>query len=302
MPRSRKGRNVNGFLILDKPKGLSSNAALQRVKALFNATKAGHTGSLDPLATGVLPICFGEATKLSQYLLNADKTYLTVARLGTKTSTGDAEGEPIQNHCVKVTSSDIKQVLPEFIGSIQQIPPMYSALKHKGQPLYKLAREGKSVERTPRNVTIKNLSLVDCSLPNITLHIACTKGTYIRALIDDIGDKLGCGAHVVVLNRTDAGVFKQEQSHTLEALEEVYNEGGHNALDTLLMALDSPITYLPSVKLGKASCFYLQQGQPVLASGSPASGLVRLYNENVFFGIGKTLEDGRIAPKRLIRQ
>lgn len=302
MARKPKGRAVNGLLILDKPLGLSSNAALQRVKRLFNAAKAGHTGSLDPLATGVLPLCLGEATKFSQYLLDADKAYSTVATLGIKTTTGDAEGEAISEQPVHVTQSDITQLLPDFTGEIQQVPPMYSALKHKGQPLYKLAREGKEVERPARTVTIKQLSLESYAQPDCTLNVECTKGTYIRTLVEDIGDALNCGAHVSVLRRTKAGPYTEAQSYTLEALEKLHEEKGPEALDALLLPLDSAAQHWPAVRPGKTACFYLQQGQPIQVSGAPPTGLVRLYTDEQFIGIGEIMDDGKVAPKRLIAE
>ena len=300
--RKPKGRAVNGFLILDKPLGLSSNAALQRVKRLFNASKAGHTGSLDPLATGVLPLCLGEATKFSQYLLDSDKAYSTIATLGVKTTTGDSEGQAVSERPVHVNESDIIQVLPNFTGDIQQIPPMYSALKHQGQPLYKLAREGKDVERKARTVTIKQLSLEAWSSPSLTLNVECTKGTYIRTLVEDIGETLHCGAHVSMLRRTKAGPYNLTQSHTLDTLEQLLEEKGQEALDTLLLPLDSATLHWPAVYLGKASCFYLQQGQPVQTTDTPESGLVRLYADEQFIGIGEIMDDGRVAPKRLFKQ
>ncbi|MGB5440817.1 MAG: tRNA pseudouridine(55) synthase TruB, partial [Gammaproteobacteria bacterium] len=201
-------RPVNGILLLDKPAGVTSNAALQIVKKLYRARKAGHTGSLDPLATGLLPICFGEATKISGFLLDADKDYLVTCKLGERTTTGDAEGEVEQRRPVeRVTEKLVRKAMQGFIGDIEQIPPMYSALKHKGERLYKLARQGIEVERAPRQVTIFEMELTDFSLPEATFRVHCSKGTYVRTLIEDIGEVLGCGAHVIRLRRLGVGPF-----------------------------------------------------------------------------------------------
>lgn len=214
-PRSKR-RDVDGILIFDKPLGMSSNAALQKVRWLFNASKGGHTGSLDPLASGVLPLCLGEATKFSQYLLDADKTYITEARLGMTTSTGDAEGEVLEIKPCQVTLAEVQALLPRFTGEIEQIPPMYSALKHDGQPLYKLARAGETVERKPRSVTIRQLTLLGLEGDRLRLQVHCSKGTYIRTLVEDIGAALGCGAHVAELRRVQAGPFDLARAVTLE--------------------------------------------------------------------------------------
>ena len=232
-------RNVSGVLILDKPRGMSSNAALQKVRWLLNAEKAGHTGSLDPLATGVLPLCFGEATKFSQYLLDADKGYETLARLGVTTTTGDAEGEVLEERQVTVGREALEAVLPRFRGEIEQVPPMYSALKKDGQPLYKLARAGEVVEREARSVTIARLELLAFEAPCATLAVSCSKGTYIRTLVEDIGRELGCGAHVAALRRTQAGPFGLAQAVTLEELVQVHAEGGNEALDRFLLPVDA---------------------------------------------------------------
>ena len=299
--RKARGRDINGFIILDKPQGLSSNAALQRVKRIFNAAKAGHTGSLDPLATGVLPVCLGEATKFSQYLLDADKTYVTDARLGIKTTTGDSEGEILTEKPVHVKQADFLQIISEFTGNISQTPPMYSALKHKGQPLYVLARKGMEVERKSRNVTIKYLSLDKWHAPLATLTVTCTKGTYIRSLIEDMGEKLGCSAHVAALRRTGAGPYEESKSYTLDALDQIYQKGGFDALDTLLQPMDSALPGMPELILEEASALSLQQGKVIQVDNTPASDLVRIYQNKHFLGIGKVLENGCIAPKRLIK-
>lgn len=300
MIRNNQKRTVNGFLILDKPQGISSNRALQQIKHLFNAKKAGHTGSLDPLATGVLPLCFGKATKFSQYLLNGDKAYLATATLGIKTITGDAEGEVISEKPVRVKNDDIINLLPEFTGNISQIPPMYSALKHQGQPLYKLAREGKQVERKARETTINKLILESYVSPHASFYIHCSKGTYVRTLIEDIGEALGCGAHVSALRRIQAGPYKETQSYAPEFLKQVYEEKGMEALDKLILPLESAVIHFPKVNLKKAALFYMQQGQSALLSGAPASGLVNLYVDDEFVGIGSMTDNGKVAPKCLV--
>ncbi|WP_369959986.1 tRNA pseudouridine(55) synthase TruB [Pseudomonas benzenivorans] len=295
-------RQVNGIILLDKPRGFSSNAALQKVRWLLNAEKAGHTGSLDPLATGVLPLCFGEATKFSQYLLDADKGYETLMQLGVTTSTGDAEGEVLERRAVTVGRADIEALLPQFRGEISQIPPMHSALKRDGQPLYKLARAGEVVEREPRSVTIARLELLDCEAEQARLAVDCSKGTYIRTLVEDLGQLLGCGAHVAELRRTKAGPFALAQTVSLEALEQAHAEGGNEALDRFLLPVDSGLQHWPLLQFSEHSAFYWLQGQPVRAPEAPKFGMVRVQDHNGrFIGIGEVSEDGRIAPRRLIR-
>ena len=294
-------RAVDGIILLDKPKGFSSNAALQKVRWLLNAEKAGHTGSLDPLATGVLPLCFGEATKFSQYLLDADKGYETLMQLGVTTTTADAEGEVLERRPVTVGRADIEAALPGFRGEISQIPPMYSALKRDGQPLYKLARAGEVVEREPRSVTIARLELLDCEAEQARLAVDCSKGTYIRTLVEDIGHLLGCGAHVAELRRTKAGPFDLSRTVTLEELERVHGEGGNEAVDQFLQPVDSGLQHWPLLQFSEHSSFYWLQGQPVRAPEAPKFGMVRVQDHNGrFIGIGEVSEDGRIAPRRLI--
>lgn len=298
----RVRRKVDGIILLDKPHGFTSNAALQKVRWLLNAEKAGHTGSLDPLATGVLPLCFGEATKFSQYLLDADKGYETVARLGVTTSTGDAEGEVTGRQPVTVGRPEIEAALAGFRGQIKQIPPMYSALKKDGQPLYKLARAGEVVEREARSVTIARLELLACDGDLIRLAVDCSKGTYIRTLVEDLGQVLGCGAHVAELRRTKAGPFDLAGTVTLEALEAAHAEGGSEALDRFLKPVDSGLCDWPLLQLSEHSSFYWLQGQPVRAPQAPAFGMVRVQDHNGrFIGIGEVSDDGRIAPRRLIQ-
>jgi len=295
-------RNVSGILVLDKPRGFSSNAALQKVRWLLNAEKAGHTGSLDPLATGVLPLCFGEATKFSQYLLDADKGYETVAQLGVTTTTGDAEGEVTSRLAVDVSRQALEAALPGFRGDIQQVPPMYSALKRDGQPLYKLARAGEVVEREARSVTIARLELLDFEADKARLAVACSKGTYIRTLVEDLGQQLGCGAHVAELRRTQAGPYSLVQAISLETLEQVHAEGGAEALDQFLLPSDSGLEHWPLIQLSEHSAYYWLHGQPVRAPEAPKFGMLRVQDHNGrFIGIGEVSEDGRIAPRRLIR-
>ena len=295
-------RAVNGVLVLDKPRGMSSNQALQKVRWLLNAEKAGHTGSLDPLATGVLPLCFGEATKFSQYLLDADKGYETLARLGVTTTTGDAEGEVREERQVTVGREALEAVLPRFRGEIEQVPPMYSALKKDGQPLYKLARAGEVVEREARSVTIARLELLAFEAPCATLAVSCSKGTYIRTLVEDIGRELGCGAHVAALRRTQAGPFGLAQAVTLEELVQVHAEGGNEALDRFLLPVDAGLEHWPLLQLSEHSAYYWLHGQPVRAPEAPKFGMLRVQDhEGRFIGIGEVTDDGRIAPRRLIR-
>lgn len=295
-------RAVDGIILLDKPRGFSSNAALQKVRWLLNAEKAGHTGSLDPLATGVLPLCFGEATKFSQYLLDADKGYETLMQLGVTTTTADAEGEVLERRPVTVGRAEIEALLSRFRGEISQIPPMYSALKRDGQPLYKLARAGEVVEREPRSVTIARLELLSCEAEQARLAVDCSKGTYIRTLVEDIGQLLGCGAHVAELRRTKAGPFDLSRTVTLEELERVHAEGGNEAVDQFLLPVDSGLQHWPLLQFSEHSSFYWLQGQPVRAPVAPKFGMVRVQDHNGrFIGIGEVSEDGRIAPRRLIR-
>lgn len=295
-------RQVHGVLVLDKPRGFSSNAALQKVRWLLNAEKAGHTGSLDPLATGVLPLCFGEATKFSQYLLDADKGYSTVAQLGITTTTGDAEGEVLERRAVAVDEAAIQAALPAFRGQIEQIPPMYSALKRDGQPLYKLARAGEVVEREARSVTIARLELLALQEDRATLEVACSKGTYVRTLVEDLGARLGCGAHVAELRRTQAGPFGLAQAISLEELEAAHAEGGAEALDRFLLPVDSGLEHWPLVQLTQHSAYYWLHGQPVRAANAPKFGLTRVQDDQGrFIGIGEIDDEGQVAPRRLIR-
>ena len=305
MARVRRGRPVDGILLLDKPLGVSSNHALQSVKRLYEAAKAGHTGSLDPLATGVLPLCFGEATKFSQYLLDADKAYESTFVLGTVTDTGDAEGRVLEDKDASgVTESNVITALQAFEGDIEQIPSMFSAIKQGGQPLYKLARKGLEVERKPRSVVIKTLQLRAFrggERPEADIYLECSKGTYVRSLVEDLGRAIGCGAFVSALRRTRAGPFGIEDSMTLSALEALKGAGESGQLDTLLLPTDAALGALPLVRLSESSGFYMRQGQPVMVSNGPRDGIVRVaLDSGEFLGVGEMLDDGRVAPRRLI--
>ncbi len=307
--RGAKGRDVSGILLLNKPGGLTSNAALQRVKRLFFAKKAGHTGSLDPIATGVLPICLGEATKVSGFLLNATKGYFSTVKLGQRTDTADIEGEVIETRPVPVLNeAGVLDVLAQFTGDIEQLPPMYSALKRDGQPLYKLARQGIEVERELRSVTIYSLELLALREDELDIQVLCSKGTYIRTLAEDIGEVLGCGAHVKVLHRTQVGEFAIDKTITLEQLDALRDQGPVEELDSLLLTPDSALDDWPLISLTDDMARYIQQGQAVFVPKAPTEGLVRLYagqdgaGQDRFLGIGHILDDGRVAPKRLMAQ
>lgn len=303
--RRSRGRDIDGVLLLDKPLGFSSNHALQQVKRLYAADKAGHTGSLDPLATGLLPLCFGEATKLSGFLLDADKGYRVTGRLGIKTITADSEGEVIATRDASQVSRELLlQAMTSFRGDIQQLPPMYSALKHQGQRLYNLARQGVEVERQPRAVRIDQFELIDFTWPDFTIDIRCTKGTYVRTLVDDLGDLLECGAYVTQLRRTLAGPFSEmaDQFVTLEHLEQLRDEEQFAAMDALLIPMADVLRNWPELRLEQNSVFYLRQGQPVMVPKAPAEGWVRLFDQSQrFLGIGEIDDDGRVAPRRLIK-
>ena len=291
-------RNINAVLLLNKPKGITSNAALQKVKHLFLATKAGHTGSLDPLATGMLAICFGEMTKFSQFLLDSDKRYFVVVRLGIKTTTGDTEGEVVEKRTVKnISTAQLNNILDNFRGEISQVPSMFSAIKYQGEPLYKLARQGISVERNVRIVKIYDLLLLEHTHDSITLDIFCSKGTYIRTLVEDIGEKLGCGAHITSLHRSSLSTMQENQMITLEQIEQATLE----ERDQMLLSSNSILENWPKLNLSMASAYYLLRGQPIIIPHAPSEGWVRLFlNADKFIGVGKILSDGRVAPKRLV--
>lgn len=296
-------RAVNGILLLDKPLTLSSNMALQITKRLFSAQKAGHTGSLDPLASGMLPICFGEATKFSQYLLSADKTYAVTMRLGIRTETGDAEGAVVASQpAPKLTETLLETHFAQFRGEIDQTPSMYSALKHQGQPLYKLARQGITVERESRRLTIYRLTLLKFTPDTVEFEVHCSKGTYVRTLVDDFGQSLGCGAHVIALRRLTVGTFSSEQMLSLDNLraEQIATSSHH--LDRYLLPVESALTHWPALTVPESTLFYLRQGSAVVVSSAPLSGWVRfLTKTGEFIGIGEVLPDGKVAPRRLIQ-
>jgi tRNA pseudouridine55 synthase len=305
--RRAQGRNISGILLLDKPIGLSSNGALQRVKRLYRAAKAGHTGSLDPLATGLLPVCLGSATKISAFLLDADKRYRVRIRLGESTTTADAEGEVIRSAPTDgVTEPALRAALEGFLGTISQLPPMFSAVKYQGERLYKLARQGLEVERQPREVTIFAIDLLEFALPEVEIDVHCSKGTYVRTLAEDLGEVLGCGGHVVGLRRTGVGPYVESPGSpeapfvTMDQLEAL-GEEDFGAMDALLLPQDSALGHWPEVRLSEDACFYLRQGQAVLVPRAPTQGLVRLYDPSRrFIGVGEILDDGMVQPKRLL--
>lgn len=295
MSKRKSGRNVHGILLLDKRLGVSSNRALQEVRRLFNANKAGHTGSLDPLATGLLPLCFGEATKVSALMLDDDKRYRVTVQLGVMTDTGDAEGVVIDTKPVPDLSiADIGSCLEAFTGEIEQVPPMYSALKHQGKKLYELAREGKTIERPARRIHIFELTLLDFADDRLTLEVGCSKGTYIRSLAEDIGHALGCCGTVTALRRLSAGQFGIAEARTIEELSAMDEQDLLNSL----IAVDKPLAAIPSVCLSEAQATCIRYGQSI-AFQYPEPGTVRLYHDAVFLGLGEMLLDGKIAPKKL---
>ncbi len=299
MSRYSDLRSIDGVLLLDKAPGMTSNAALQKVKRLLRAKKAGHTGSLDPLASGLLPICLGEATKLSGFLLNTDKRYRVRVRLGVTTLTGDSEGEIVETRPVRSLSEDVlEQVLARFRGENLQVPPMYSALKHEGRRLYDLARQGIEVEREARRITIYELKLVNFDSSSVELDVACSKGTYIRTLAEDIGKALGCGGHVEMLRRTGVSDLSVADAHTLYHMESLEAD----ELLKLVLPMDRIVVDLPAVQLSEELGFYMRRGQAVLVPKAPLQGWVRLYAKpSVFMGVGEILDDGRVAPRRLVK-
>lgn len=291
-------RPIDGVLLLDKPLGYSSNQALQKVKWLFQAAKAGHTGTLDPLATGVLPICLGEATKFAQYLTDADKTYIARVQFGVATTTGDAEGEVISRDPVAFNQAQLLVAMQQFEGAIEQVPPMYSALKHEGKALYAYAREGVEIERQPRSVHIRQITLNAYADGVADITVTCSKGTYIRTLAEDIGHALGCGAHLLALRRTATATYDIAQTISLETLEQLALE----QRDQQLLPVDSAIEAIPKVVLNTDAAYYVLQGQPVWQSGKIPEGDLRLYNDQQqFLGLGYLQSDGKIAPKRLLQ-
>ncbi len=297
MQFKRIKRAVHGVLLLDKPYGFSSNQALQKVKWLYQAEKAGHTGTLDPLATGVLPICFGEATKFAQYLTDENKTYIADIRFGVSTTTGDIEGEVIRQVDCHVSLADIEQVLPQFMGKISQVPPMYSALKVNGKPLYAYARDGVELTRAARQVTIHALRVLECADNHAKIEVCCSKGTYIRTLAEDIGNALQAGAHLTALRRTATATYQIAQAISIDALASMTE----TQRDALLLPVDTAIAALPKILLPEDAAYYFKQGNPVWMSGAIPHSELRIYSEaGLFLGVGLQQRDGRIAPKRVV--
>lgn len=318
MARRRKGRLVNGILILDKPSGITSNKALQTVKRLFNAQKAGHTGSLDPLATGVLPLCLGEATKVSHYLLDANKAYRAKCVLGAVTTTGDSDGDIIEQKPVpQLSEADLLKLLAAFEGPQNQTPPMFSALKHNGRPLYEYARQGIVIERKARPITIYGISLINFSFaaksPDkafIEIEVQCSKGTYIRTLCEDIGQKIGCGAYISELRRIESEPFSLSQAITLDDLlqqfsrQENSDDRDFTAMDELLLPVDTAIKRFPAIELNDLELERIQHGmtidiQPDIQSDSPSSDY-RLYHNNILIALAIVDEFQQLKPKRLL--
>ncbi len=306
MAKKARGRPVNGIVLLDKAQGITSNTALQQVKRLFYAQKAGHTGSLDPLATGMLPICLGEATKFAQFLLDSDKVYEVEACWGVRTDTSDQDGEVVSTvDATHITEEMVNEVLPAFRGEISQVPSMYSALKHQGVPLYKLARQGQVIDRPARDIQVFQFDLLSHQVldgqVSSRLHVHCSKGTYVRTLIEDIGNQLGCGGHVKALRRLTVSPFSINQMRTDDQLHALKKES-FQALDDVILPMDVALSHLPAVNISTAAAYYLRQGQPIVVSGLEASGQVRLMlNDTEFFGVGEG--DGvHVKPKRLLKQ
>ncbi len=310
MGRRRSGRDIHGVLLLDKPTDISSNDALQKVRRLFNANKAGHTGALDPLATGMLPICLGEATKFSQFLLDSDKRYRVIARLGQRTDTSDSHGEIISERNVEFTQQQLDDALNYFRGDTLQVPSMYSALKHQGRPLYEYARKGITIEREARPITVYELQFIGLENNELELEVHCSKGTYIRTIIDDLGEMLGCGAHVIYLRRVQVANYPYEKMVTLEqlaALRAKIDEGEdsfESLLDSLLLPMDTAVIHFPTVNLTEDTTILFQLGQPVHADiqGLAEGDMLRVTSGEAqrFIGIALVSEDGRVAPKRLV--
>ena len=310
MGRRRKfGRPVHGVIVVDKPSGMTSNDVVQKIKRLFFANKVGHTGSLDPLATGVLPICLGEATKFSQYLLDSDKGYISDFIFGQVTDTADADGKKVEEQDASgVTREQLEAAIKNYLGEIKQIPPMYSALKKDGQPLYKLARKGIEVEREARDVKVYAFELLSFEAGKVAkarVRVLCSKGTYIRSLAEDVGRDLGVGAHVGTLHRIKAGQFEEDNAHTLDALEELRGDDKAEVLDKLLLPVDSPVDALPLIELDNDSGFYFSRGQAIMDAQVYSLGdegdKVRVFQESGdFLGVGEITDDGRVTPKRLV--
>ena len=300
-PRKR-GRDIHGVFLLDKPQGMSSNDIMQKVKRIFQANKAGHTGALDPLATGMLPICLGEATKFSQFLLDADKRYLVTAKLGERTDTSDAEGQIFDTREVNVKTPEILTALEQFRGDILQVPTMFSALKHNGKPLYEYARQGITVEREARPITIFELNFIEYNAPYLTLEVHCSKGTYIRTLVDDLGEVLGCGGHVTMLRRTAVADYPTEKMLDWHALQSLAEQQDLNLLDALLLPMDTAVAKLPALTLNESQTQGIGFGQRIkFDNPNRLQGQVRLFShENRFLGVAVIDENNVIRPQRLV--
>ncbi|MFT7414637.1 MAG: tRNA pseudouridine55 synthase [Methylophagaceae bacterium] len=301
--RNKKGRDLTGIIIIDKPTGRSSNHVLQQVKHLFNANKAGHTGSLDPLATGVLPVCLGEATKVSSYLLDADKQYHVTCQLGVVTDSGDSDGVVISSSVIpEFTQQDVLALLPRFMGELDQVPPMFSALKHQGQPLYKLARQGIEVERKSRQITIYDIQLLAITADSFSLDVRCSKGTYIRTLVEDISHALGSAGHVIMLRRVAAAGYREQQALSIEQLM-ASAENGLAALDALLLPAEDALPEWPSVVLSDYRVAAIRLGQAVQVEQTFQSANVRLFDQQQqFIGLAEMTDAGMVQPKRVFVQ
>ncbi|UXN37720.1 tRNA pseudouridine(55) synthase TruB [Avibacterium paragallinarum] len=300
--RKKKGRDIHGIFLLDKPQGASSNQIMQQVKRLFQANKAGHTGALDPLATGMLPICLGEATKFSQYLLDSDKRYLVTAKLGERTDTSDADGQVVETREVRSKIEDILTALEQFRGDIMQVPTMFSALKHQGKPLYEYARAGITVEREARPITIFELKFIDYQAPYLTLEVHCSKGTYIRTLVDDLGEVLGCGAHVTMLRRLAVADYPKDAMMTIEALQALSEQQDLTLLDQHLLPVDSAVKSLPALALSAEQSRAVGFGQRIKFDNPQGIyGQARLYSaEEQFIGVAMLDKNNVIHPQRLV--
>ncbi|MEC6832245.1 tRNA pseudouridine(55) synthase TruB [Photobacterium toruni] len=309
MARRRKGRPINGVILVDKPTGISSNDTLQKVKRIFFAQKAGHTGALDPLATGMLPLCFGEATKFSQFLLDSDKRYRVIAKLGERTDTSDSDGEVVETRAVNVERDQLEACIDSFRGTTDQIPSMYSALKYQGRKLYEYAREGISIPRESRKITVYSVELLRFDNNEVEMELHVSKGTYIRTIVDDLGEKLGCGAHVIMLRRTGVSNFPYERMVTIEQLQVMLDQAKADeiepgtVLDALLLPTDTAVQDLPAVNITAEAAVHVLHGNPVAAEVVPAEGtLVRITVGDTaeFIGVGTIDAKGMLAPKRVM--
>ncbi|EKY4195335.1 tRNA pseudouridine(55) synthase TruB [Vibrio harveyi] len=312
MARRRKGRPINGVILLDKPTGISSNDALQKVKRIYFAEKAGHTGALDPLATGMLPICLGEATKFSQFLLDSDKRYRVIAKLGERTDTSDSDGEVVETRPIDVNLEKLEACIDTFRGESDQVPSMFSALKYQGKPLYEYARKGIEVPRESRKITVYEIVLHRFEGDEVEMEVHCSKGTYIRTIVDDLGEMLGCGAHVTMLRRTGVAKYPYEKMVTLEQLNELLEQAHRDEvapkelLDPLLLPMDTAVEDLPEVNLNAELTNLVQHGMPVQVlgapEGTPEGTSIRMTSgeEKLFIGVAEVNDDGKVAPKRLV--